>query len=250
MKASTVIGILGTLATISLAQPPDFTRGGWTSLIKGQGIAGWHSPDHKPHTWYRTASVHLKKGIKNELLEGSGDSGPVLVNGPDGRTTQLVTDEKFGDIELYLEFLIPAKSNSGVYVAGLYEVQILDSYGVGHPGVHDCGAIYERWINGKGVGGSAPLVNASRPPGEWQSFHIWFRAPRFDTGGKKIENARFMKVELNGTTIQRDVAVPGPTRAALEIPEARLNPVMLQGDHGPVAFRNMRLRNLMLSPSD
>jgi hypothetical protein len=77
--------------------------------------------------------------------------------------------------------MIPQKSNSGVYVHGLYEVQILDSFGVASLGVHDCGAIYERWINGKGVGGSAPKRNASRAPGEWQSFLIGFRAPRFAT---------------------------------------------------------------------
>jgi hypothetical protein len=131
-----------------------------------------------------------------------------------------------------------------VYLHGLYEVQILDSYGAEKIGVHDCGAIYERWINEKGVGGSAPLVNASRPPGEWQSFHIWFRAPRFDGTGKKVEDARFLKVEHNGIVIQRDVIVPGPTRASLDISEASQNPLMLQGDHGPVAFRNMYVRKL------
>ena len=147
-------------------------------------------------------------------------------------------------MELYLEFRIPAKSNSGVYMHGLYEVQILDSYGVERPGVHDCGAIYERWIDGKGVGGTAPLQNASRPPGEWQSFHIWFRAPGFDASGKKTEDARFVRVEHNGVVIHHDVTAPGPTRASLEIPEAPLNPLMIQGDHGPVGLRNIYVRPL------
>ena len=91
-----------------------------------------------------------------------------------------------------------------MYLHGLYEVQILDSYGVAKPGVHDCGAIYERWID-KGSGGSPPSRNASRPAGEWQSFHIWFRAPRFDASGRKVENAQFLRVVHNGIEVQRNV---------------------------------------------
>jgi hypothetical protein len=118
-------------------------------------------------------------------LEETPCPGPILLNGRDGRTADLIIESKFGDVELYLEFLIPKGSNSGVYLHGLYEVQILDSFGAKHPGVHDCGAIYERWIDGKGVGGSPPARNASRPVGEWQSFHLWFRAPRFDAAGRR-----------------------------------------------------------------
>src|SRR2546427_308954 len=90
----------------------------------------------------------------------------------------LVTDQKFGDTELYLEFMLAKGSNSGVYLHGLYEVQIFDSYGSTEPVTSsDCGGIYHRWINNKGVGGSAPSRNACRPPGQWQSHHIWLRAP-------------------------------------------------------------------------
>ena len=99
--------------------------------------------------------------------------------------SNIITERRFGDMELYLEFLIPAKSNSGVYLHGLYEVQVYDSYGVEHPKYLDCGAIYERWIDNKCIGGTPPSVNASRRPGEWQSFQIWFQAPRFDRTGKK-----------------------------------------------------------------
>jgi hypothetical protein len=171
-------------------------------------------------------------------------AGDRILNGQNGKTVNLVSDRAFGDVELYLEFLIPKGSNSGVYLHGLYEVQILDSYGVANPGVHDCGAIYERWINNKGVGGTAPSRNASRPAGEWQSFQIWFRAPRFNASGRKIENARFLRVVHNGIQVQENVSVDGPTRAAMEITEAAENPLMLQGDHGPVAFRNMFIRPL------
>jgi len=76
--------------------------------------------------------------------------------------------------------------------------------------------VYHRWIDEKGVGGSAPAVNANRRPGEWQSFQIWFRAPRFDAAGKKTENARFIRVLHNGVPVQKDVEVDGPTRAQHE----------------------------------
>jgi hypothetical protein len=87
-------------------------------------------------------------------------------------------------------------------------------------------------------------VNASRRPGEWQSYQAWFRAPRFDASGRKTENARFIRVLFNGQLVQKDVEIDGPTRAALEIPEAAQNPLMIQGDHGPVAFRHVYVRPL------
>jgi hypothetical protein len=136
-------------------------------------------------------------------------------------------------------------SNSGVYLQGLYEVQIFDSFGSVEPmRTSDGGAIYHRWIDNKGEGGSAPAVNASRRPGEWQSYQIWFRAPRFDAGGKKTENARFIRVLHNGIIVQDNVKAEGPTRAHMPISEAPSNPLMLQGDHGPVAFRNIHIRPL------
>src|ERR1051326_6330254 len=163
-----------------------------------------------------------------------------MLNGPHGRTVNLATDQKFSDIELYLEFMLAKGSNSGVYLHGLYEVQIFDSYGSTEPVTSsDCGGIYHRWIDNHGVGGSAPSRNASRRPGEWQSYHIWFRAPRFDASGKKTENAKFIRALFNGLSVQSNVEVDGPTRAAMNIPEAAGNPIMLQGDHGPVAFRNV-----------
>ncbi len=223
---------------------PKLAGKGWRALLNNHDVSGWQGREGKPNTWLTANSVRTITHGTRQLLEALGGPGPILLNGLDGRTADLITGEKFGDVELYLEFLVIRKSNSGVYLHGLYELQILDSYGTDKIGVHDCGAIYERWINQKGVGGSAPLVNASRPPGEWQSFHIWFQAPRFDRKGKKVEDARFLKVEHNGTVIQKDVIVPGPTRASLEIPEAPQNPLMLQGDHGPVAFRNMYVRPL------
>jgi hypothetical protein len=119
-------------------------------------------------------------------------------------------------------------------------VQIFDSYGyTGALTVGDCGGIYE---SDKG-GGSPPALNASRAPGEWQSFRIWFSAPKVDLSGKKIADAGILRVILNGDVVQQNVDVPAPTVSHMKIPEAAKNPIMLQGDHGPVAFRNLYVRD-------
>ena len=99
---------------------------------------------------------------------------------------------------------------------GRYEIQVYDSFGVEkdkYPGI-ECGGIYPRWINEKDVEGHSPRVNASKPPGQWQSFDITFRAPRFDASGKKIANAKVVKVVHNGKVIHENVELNGPTRGA------------------------------------
>ncbi len=225
--------------------PPFLLEDGWRPLLNGRDLTGWHAQDGEPSSWYTTRGVRWERLLSPTLLHGLREPGDRIVNGPRGRTANLVTDEKFGDIELYLEFLLAKGSNSGVYLHGLYEVQIFDSWGSEFPmKTSDCGAIYHRWINGRAVGGSPPRVNASRRPGRWQSYYIWFRAPRFDAQGNKIENARFIRVLHNGLLVQDNVEVDGPTRAHMKIPEAPKNPLMLQGDHGPVAYRNIYVRPL------
>ncbi len=114
-----------------------------------------------------------------------------------------------------------------------------------YPGI-ECGGIYPRWLNEHEVEGHSPLVNASKPAGEWQTFDILFRAPRFDARGKKIANAKFLKVIHNGKLVQENVEVSGPTRSALFEDEKPTGPLMVQGDHGPVAFRNLRIKTLKL----
>jgi hypothetical protein len=224
---------------------PYLIEDGWTPLLNGRDVSGWHGMNKTPNEWFTATGIIWDPLLGPTRFTGIKGPGDRIINGPQGRTVNLVTDQKFGDIELYLEFMIAKGSNSGVYLHGLYEVQIFDSYGTTEPVTSsDGGGIYHRWIDNHGVGGSAPSRNASRRPGEWQSYHIWFRAPRFDASGKKTENAKFIRVVFNGLSIQNNVEVDGPTRAAMDIPEARENPIMLQGDHGPVAFRNIHTRPL------
>jgi hypothetical protein len=195
--------------------------------------------------WFTTRAIQWDRLLGPTRLVGRPAPGGKILNGPQGRTVNLVSDQKFGDAELYLEFMVSKGSNSGVYLHGLYEVQVFDSYGSTEKMTSsDAGGIYHRWIDNKGVGGSAPSRNASRRPGEWQSYQIWFRAPRFDAAGKKTANARFIRVLYNGLSIQENVDVDGGTRAHMAIPEAATNPIMLQGDHGPVAYRNIHIRPL------
>jgi len=226
--------------------PPFLVETGWRALLNNEGLDGWHPQnDRRPNEWLTTTAVRWDRLLGPTRLSGRQEPGDRMLNGPNGRTANLITDEEFGDVELYLEFMLAKGSNSGVYLHGLYEVQVFDSWASDEPmTTSDGGAIYHRWLDNQGVGGSAPSRNASRRPGEWQSYHIWFRAPRFDADGKKIENARFLRVLHNGLSVQSDVELEGPTRAHMDLSEAPENPIMLQGDHGPVAFRNIYVRPL------
>ena len=224
---------------------PYLIEDGWRPLLNGHDLSGWHGMTKAQNDWFTATAIIWDRLLGPTRLTGLRGPGERILNGPQGRTVNLVTDEKFGDCELYLEFMLAKGSNSGVYLHGLYEVQIFDSFGsTERMTSSDAGGIYHRWIDNQGVGGSAPSRNASRRPGEWQSYHIWFQAPRFDGAGKKAANAKFIRVLFNGLSIQNNVECDGPTRAAMDIPEAPTNPLMLQGDHGPVAFRNIYIRPL------
>jgi hypothetical protein len=225
--------------------PPFLQEDGWTPLQNGRDLTGWAAQDNKPNDWFTTRFVRWERLLGPTRLSGKAEPSGVMLNGPTGRTCNLVTAAKHGDIELYLEFMLAKGSNSGVYLHGLYEIQIFDSHGSEEKmKSSDGGGIYHRWIGEMGVGGSAPRVNASRRPGEWQSYQAWFQAPRFDASGRKTAPAKFLRVLHNGVLVQQDVECEGPTRAHMAIPEAAQNPLMLQGDHGPVAFRHIHWRPL------
>lgn len=153
----------------------------------------------------------------------------LLMEGVTSRTT-------FRDCTLHLEFMLPFepkgrgqdRGNSGCYMQGRYEVQILDSFGLEGRN-NEAGGIYEV---------SDPMVNMCFPPMSWQTYDIEFAAPKFDAAGRKTQNAR-MSVRFNGVLVQKDVEIPGPTRAAINKESPEPGPLYLQDHSHPVRFRNI-----------
>jgi hypothetical protein len=213
----------------------------WTDLLAGDSLAAFKG---KTDGWAFADSVKLDEKNPRRLAFTPGKG--VAVNGAKGNARDLVTKEEFGDAEVHIEFLIAKGSNSGVKFHGHYEIQILDSFGETKLTGDDCGGIYPRaelkpkyhYLD-EGV---PPRVNASKPAGEWQTLEAVFRAPRFDAEGKKTANARIVKATLNGRLIHEDVELKTPTGHAYTNKEVPRGPLLLQGDHGPVAFRNVKVR--------
>lgn len=205
--------------TPGLVQPPGHT----IVLFNGGDWSGaWRTRDGKPSAW------------------AVQDDGSVLVKGGDA-----VSVDEFGDFQLHLEFRCPempgaegqARGNSGVYIHGRYEVQVLDSYGQ-LPSGGGCGAIYSI---------AAPLLHASRPAGTWQSYDMAFRAPRFDDAGAVTEPAR-ITVMHNGVVIHNNLVLPHATPGGLGDEVVARGPILLQ-DHGdPVRYRAIHVRPLDWKP--
>jgi len=164
------------------------------------------------------------------------------------KTGYIHTREPFGDCQLHVEFAEPnppkgesqGRGNSGVFLQGLYEIQVLDSFQNKTYADGQAAAVYGQY---------PPLVNASRPPGEWQSYDIIFHGPRFDSGGKLTHPAR-VTVLHNGVLVEDNVELTGPT-AHGERPPYKPTPEKLPlalQDHGdPVRYRNIWIRELKSS---
>jgi len=206
-------------------------------LFNGKDLTGWKLRNATlADSWKVVTTVELDKNNPAKLAS-SGEGGTpdsVMLRADVKKGSDIISEKQFGDCQLHVEFMVPKGSNSGVYLMGRYEIQILDSFGRQKPGPGDCGGLY---------GAAAPRVNASKAPGEWQTFDVVFRAPRFDASGKKTENAKFVSVMLNGQVIHENVEMKGPTGGSIG-PEAPTGPLMFQGDHGIVAFRNIRIKPL------
>jgi hypothetical protein len=172
-------------------------------------------------------------------------------------TSDQRTKQAFGDVQLHIEWRTPAevrgdgqnRGNSGVFFMGLYELQILDSFRNETYVNGQAGAVYKE---------QAPLVNVSRPPGEWQSYDAVFIAPRFAADGKLLSPAR-MSAFHNGVLVQHDVALTGPTPNGPTFNQPTLPPyaahaaklpLMLQDHRNPVAFRNIWVRELALPAAE
>jgi hypothetical protein len=192
-------------------------------LFNGQNLIRWQSTDGSAAKW--------------KVVDGSAEVTP--------GAGDILTREKFGDVQLHIEWATPVvvkgegqdRGNSGIFLMERYEVQVLDSYNNKTYYHGQAGSIYKQ---------HAPLVNASRKPGEWQAYDIVFRAPRFDDQGKVIERAR-VTVFHNGVLIQNNAEIYGITyndRPSIYIPHSQQEPLRLQ-DHGnPTRYRNIWIRRL------
>lgn len=209
------------------------------ALFDGKSLDGWIAREPREKSKWMVGLARLNPRDASQLsVSSSGPSAGVLVNdatpkprSKEMRTVDLYTLRTFGDCTIQLEFMMPEGGNSGVYVMGEYELQIEDNYGQEEVTFQDVGAVYKV---------AAARVNAARKPGEWQSLRIEFRAPRFQDG-RKVANARFLRVVLNGHVIHENLEVTNVTPGGLTGKEVPAGPLMFQGDHGPVAYRNIRV---------
>ena len=207
--------------TCGASPPPNATV-----LFNGKDLCNWTTRDGGPAGW------KVEDGIMH-VVPKTGD---------------VVSTERFTDVFLHLEFRCPdmpeatgqKKGNSGVYLQGRYEIQVLDSYGINIPGLGDCGAIYNQF---------APLVNACKPAMEWQTYDVSFRAPRLNDAGEVAEGVR-LTVLQNGQVILNNVLLPGVTGGAMDENVDEPGPLRLQ-DHGDlVCYRNIWSVPLPLAGSD
>ncbi len=232
----TLFGLTLTRPLTGLGSPPESLD------LMGDDLAAWKGPHGD---WTQVAGVALDPKNPKKLVAKDGKG--VWYNGVKGRTANLYSKQKFADIEVHLEFNIPKGSNSGIKFHGHYEIQIYDSFGKKEVSGEDCGGVYPRAEIQKGRythldKGIAPRVNACKAPGEWQTLEVTFLAPRFDKDGKKIKNAMILKAVLNGQVIHEKQELLTPTGDRWINAEMHEGPLMLQADHGPVAFRNMKVR--------
>lgn len=237
MRAA-IAGVL--LATCVAAGADPKPADGWIDLMKPEV---WKKVDPG---WIVTDGVKLDPEKMTRLKAEKKDGGTVWVNGEKGRLPDLVTKADYGDCEVHVEFLIAQRSNSGIKMHAVYEIQILDTFGKAKLSGDSMGGIYPRADQSKGYKhideGIAPRVNAAKPAGEWQALDVVWKSPRFDADGKKVANAVVVKAVLDGRVIHENQELKTPTGANWTQKEKPTGPFMLQADHGPVAFRNVRIK--------
>ncbi|WP_229206020.1 family 16 glycoside hydrolase [Dyadobacter fermentans] len=200
------------------------------------------------------ASADLAKENALTTSPGKGVLACLHEKGKYGSDYELISNFKHGDLDIEMDFMMSKGSNSGIYLQGNYEVQLFDSWGKKGAKYNDAGGIYERWNDSKpegekGYEGYAPRFNVAKAPGLWQHIKISYQAPRFDANGKKIANAVFLSVVLNGVTIHENVEVSGPTRGSLTAEDVPMGPIRIQGDHGSLAIRNIVVNNFDKKPA-
>lgn len=234
-------GFTLTLATLALTYvAADHHGGGKGQPFNGKNLLDWSFKEKKakngklikPKWVVGTPSLASNEGA---LAAEAGEGAMVNLVSGHGQSLDIYSNETFGSSRLEVELMVAKGANSGVYLMGEYEVQVLDSYGKAEMGNGDMGAVY---------GAAPPKVNACKKPGEWQKYVFEYKAPEFDADGKKTANFQLLKVELNGQILQENLELKGPTPSGVTGKEAAKGPIMFQGDHGPVAYRNIKVTPL------
>ena len=182
-----------------------FAAEGFKPLFNGKDLKGWHLRNPAGHNSWTIEDGVLKNTV------GKGEHG-----------TDLVTDKKFWNFTVRYEYMVPDGSNSGFYLRGRHEIQILGDYKSGKPGLGGNGAIYQV---------KAPSEFASKPGGEWQTAEATII-------GNKIS------VTLNGKKIHDNVECKKATGSEIDNKINEPGPIFLQGDHGTVSFRNIEIKEL------
>ena len=226
------------LSSVMLVPAAAVAEDGWTQLRAD----AWNNSAE----WIKAGDAALDPSNPRRLVAKDGSG--VLINGKTGKVKSLVTKRwNFRDVELHVEFMVARGSNSGIIFHGNHEIQILDSAHVKEPTAGHCGGIYPRAEAQPKYHhidkGSPPRVNAAKKPGQWQSFDIIFQSARFDKAGKKTANARFVKVVHNGVVIQENFEVPYACGTNWKRRQFPRGPIIIQGDYGPIAIRNVRVRD-------
>ena len=228
MKLFFLAAVIGSAGIVLAAEP--------ISLFNGKDLSNWQIKAQKAKGANKWSVGEPRLAATPTQLDVTGPEGAIVnLALKNGDSWDLYSKQSFGSCHIELDFLITKGCNSGVYVMGEYEVQIFDSFGKKQLSKGDMAAI---------DGVRAPSSNASKRPGEWQNLVIDWQAPTFDAEGKKTANAKFIKVDLNGTTVQTDVEVTRPSPDGITGKEAPEGPLMFQGTHSSVAYRNITVTPL------
>ncbi len=230
-RISLVLLLVSVSVLLEINLRADQQEGKTITPFNGNDLGGWKLKGPEAKSKWTVGKAVIDSQKPSELLLVAIEGEPKELVNAKGGGVDLYTEEKFGDCVIQVEFMVPRGSNSGIYVMGEYEIQVLDSFGKEKLTMSDLGAIYSAAV---------PKINAAKRPGEWQKFVIDFQAPRFEDG-KKTANAKFVKVTLNDQVIHENVEIKGPTPSGVTGKEAATGPIMFQGDHGPVAYRGIRI---------